>query len=113
MLPVEFFLNNLLLPIAVTILILLFIFVLLKLSAPETRGEPPHVGVLTTKLREPQQELAAPQKTKMNSEKKGCLHGLGYLRKLPKSTQVPDECFGCEKMADCLLYKKSSEKIKG
>lgn len=38
-----------------------------------------------------------------------CSHFFGYLRKIPKNTPIPDECFGCPKMVDCLYYDAASE----
>ena len=102
-----------LLIIAATILTILFIIVVLKLSTPETRSKPSELGILATKIKGAYQSLAAQSKAKRHSAKKGCIHGLGYLSKLPKSAQVPDECFGCQRMADCLMSKGVSEKVKG
>lgn len=31
----------------------------------------------------------------------GCKHFLGYLRKRPKNTPIPDECLTCERMVEC------------
>lgn len=31
-----------------------------------------------------------------------CKHFLGYLKKRPKDTSIPDECLLCEKMIECL-----------
>jgi len=39
--------------------------------------------------------------------KKDCPHHFGYLRTFPKNSPIPDECFDCEKIVDCLVYKKS------
>jgi hypothetical protein len=33
-----------------------------------------------------------------------CRHFFGYLRKLPKNASMPDDCFGCPKMVECLYY---------
>lgn len=38
---------------------------------------------------------------------KDCPHKFGYLRGLPKNRPIPEECFGCEKIVDCLVNKKS------
>ena len=32
----------------------------------------------------------------------GCLHGLGYLKKRGKNVPIPEECFTCSKMIDCM-----------
>lgn len=37
----------------------------------------------------------------------GCQHKFGYLRTLPKSTPIPDECFGCPEILECLMSSKS------
>ena len=31
-----------------------------------------------------------------------CNHFLGYLKKRPKNTPIPEECLTCDKMIDCL-----------
>lgn len=41
-----------------------------------------------------------------NSSVKDCLHFFGYLGGLPKNTPIPGECFGCEKIVDCLITVK-------
>jgi len=33
-----------------------------------------------------------------------CKHFLGYLKKRPKDTPVPEECLTCDKMIECLLH---------
>ena len=37
----------------------------------------------------------------------GCAHKFGYLRSLPKNTPIPDECFGCPQILECLVRSKS------
>jgi len=37
----------------------------------------------------------------------GCTHKFGYLRSLPKNTPIPDECFGCPRILECLVQSKS------
>ena len=31
-----------------------------------------------------------------------CLHRFGYLSKLDKSASIPEECFFCPKVVDCI-----------
>jgi len=38
-----------------------------------------------------------------------CSHFLGYLRKIPRDTPIPDECFSCPQMVDCLSYDVSEQ----
>lgn len=33
-----------------------------------------------------------------------CNHFLGYLRRRPKDTPIPDDCLTCEKMIECLAF---------
>ncbi len=33
-----------------------------------------------------------------------CEHFLGYLKKRPKDTPVPEECLTCDKMIECLFH---------
>jgi type IV secretory pathway VirB10-like protein len=42
-----------------------------------------------------------------NSKFKGCSHKFGYLGTLPKNTPIPDECFGCPKILECLMRSKN------
>lgn len=32
----------------------------------------------------------------------GCPHEFGHLRNLPKNAPIPDECFGCSQILECL-----------
>jgi DNA-directed RNA polymerase subunit RPC12/RpoP len=34
----------------------------------------------------------------------GCAHHLGYLRRRPKNTPIPEGCFTCSKMIDCMSH---------
>ena len=40
----------------------------------------------------------------------GCPHNFGHLKKLPKNTPIPDECFGCGQILECVASKKTDEK---
>ncbi|MGQ9641682.1 MAG: hypothetical protein ACUVUF_06115 [Candidatus Bathycorpusculaceae bacterium] len=35
-------------------------------------------------------------------EEDKCSHFLGYLKKRPRNTPIPDDCLTCEKMIECL-----------
>lgn len=37
----------------------------------------------------------------------GCPHKFGYLRSLRKNAPIPDECFGCPQMLECLTFQKN------
>lgn len=45
-------------------------------------------------------------KTSKNYDGKSCSHKFGYLMGLPKNRPIPQECFGCERIVDCLRSKK-------
>jgi len=42
-------------------------------------------------------------KNKME-EAGACAHHLGYLKRRPKNTPIPEECLTCTKMIDCMSY---------
>lgn len=48
-------------------------------------------------------------KQSSHSSTKDCLHFFGYLHTFPKNSPIPDECFGCEKIVDCLVTKSPSK----
>jgi len=57
----------------------------------------------------PRPDTAAAQaKTGLVDPKKDCIHHFGYLHTFPKNSPIPDECFGCEKIVDCLVNKNTS-----
>jgi hypothetical protein len=37
-------------------------------------------------------------------EKVVCAHHLGYLKRRPKNSPIPEECLTCTKMIDCMSY---------
>jgi DNA-directed RNA polymerase subunit RPC12/RpoP len=34
----------------------------------------------------------------------GCKNTIGFLKRRPKNTAIPEECFTCNKMIDCMAY---------
>jgi len=40
-------------------------------------------------------------------EFKSCKHKFGHLKTLPKNTPIPDECFGCPQILECLMLKNN------
>jgi len=56
------------------------------------------------------EKTVAPVKTEPASSKRDCLHQFGYLRTVPKNAPIPDECFGCPKIVECLVAEKNSKK---
>jgi len=54
------------------------------------------------------EKTVAPAKAEISgSLKRDCLHQFGYLRTLPKNAPIPDECFGCQKIVECLVQAKT------
>lgn len=45
-------------------------------------------------------------KKKRSKSRRTCSHFLGYLRTLPKNVPIPDECFGCLQLVDCVTGAK-------
>jgi hypothetical protein len=37
----------------------------------------------------------------------GCPHKFGYLKTLRKNAPIPDECFGCPQILECLMTRKT------
>lgn len=78
----------------------------------QARQEPPtpvRSGIRET----PKQEKAAPPpRAELTPTRKDCLHHYGYLHSVPKNTPIPDECFGCPKIVDCLVSSNSNSNSK-
>lgn len=47
------------------------------------------------------QEELPQQKAEDGLKPADCKHELGYLKKRPKNTPIPDECFTCSEMINC------------
>ncbi|MBS7615794.1 hypothetical protein KEJ45_01165 [Candidatus Bathyarchaeota archaeon] len=63
------------------------------------------VGDVKTAKSEEKEEASVAITRRINenvSEKVKCEHFLGYLRKRPKNTPIPDECLTCDRMIECL-----------
>jgi len=56
------------------------------------------------------EKTMAPVKTESASSKRDCFHQFGYLRTLPKNAPIPDECFGCPKIVECLINTKNTKR---
>jgi hypothetical protein len=41
----------------------------------------------------------------------GCPHELGHLSTLPKSTPIPEECFGCPQILECIKLADNKSKV--
>jgi hypothetical protein len=48
----------------------------------------------------------SPDKNKESKKEVKCPHSFGYLSKLPEGTPLPEECFLCPKVVECLASSK-------
>jgi hypothetical protein len=69
---------------------------------------PPRLSKQISRRSVPEPEAISPLSHK-SSEEKECPHQFGYLKSLPKNTQVPEECFGCQRIVECILNKKGKQ----
>ena len=53
-----------------------------------------------------EEELKAEVKedVKIEANILGCKNSIGYLRRRPKNTPIPEECFICNKIIGCMAY---------
>jgi hypothetical protein len=95
--------------LSVVILILFLLFVTQRKS--ESRIE---ATQMTTSGKETQEEpeVRGQISVQTHSNKpsadgfQGCVHQFGHLRSMPKSTAVPEECFGCPKVLRCMFQNE-------
>jgi hypothetical protein len=98
-------------------------------ATPEKLQQPPQLSVSATTGGSSQESLeqqpksfgyTGPSKNHKTSEvqkqapkssdEKDCLHFFGYLGGLPKNTPIPGECFGCQRIVDCLITPKKKSR---
>jgi len=92
--------------LVIAVVILLMLFLTHKHGQPTTKSESP-----MTDQKKPSEKPKVTVKTAQEKISKTqsptnfqeCIHHFGYLRTLPKGTPVPDECFGCKKILQCLF----------
>jgi len=77
-------------------------------SAQAKQETPPPTRSESREIPKPEKTVM-PVKTQSASSKGDCLHQFGYLRTLPKNAPIPDECFGCPKIVECLVKAKHDE----
>jgi type IV secretory pathway VirB10-like protein len=63
---------------------------------------------LTQEIRKRKKDIEAKKSFFLFGKKnfEGCTHKFGYLKSLPKNTPLPDECFGCPQILECLMRSK-------
>ena len=73
-----------------------------RLTEPETSvseekgAEKPSEAVEPKKSTEQKESQTRPQTDSLE-----CPYHIGYLKKLPEETPIPDECFRCPRMVEC------------
>ena len=55
------------------------------------------------------QKLPTASTKPLQARPPGCSHFFGYLRKIPKNTLIPDDCYSCPKMVECISYNVSEQ----
>jgi hypothetical protein len=93
--------------LVVAVLILLSLYVTRKTGTPKT--EPKQQIEMKHKVQENPQTTTKIVKSKTPQLQAGfqsCVHHFGYLKGLEKNKAVPDECFGCPKVMQCLFPKE-------
>jgi len=53
---------------------------------------------------DPSQEAKVEIEVDKMEETVACVHHLGYLKRRPKNTPIPEECLTCTKMIECMSY---------
>jgi len=76
-------------------------------ASVQVKQETPAPTLSQTREMPKPEKTVAPAKTETASSKRDCLHHFGYLRTLPKNAPIPDECFGCQKIVECLIRAKT------
>jgi len=79
-------------------------------SSLPAKSETPASTITESKEVPTLEKTVTPKKAETNnSSKRDCLHQFGYLRTLPKNAPIPDECFGCPRVVECLVKAKTQE----
>ena len=92
--------------LSIVILILLLLFVTQKKSRS---GPVQKTTMMSGKEVIEEQEVGGKISVDISPERssadsfQGCVHQFGHLRSMPKSTAVPEECFGCPKVLRCMF----------
>ena len=87
--------------------LVLFLTVLIKLEAPTEFG-PGKYPEKKLHKKEPEKPKTPPLKHPKTRPSE-CSHFFGYLKKIPKNSTIPDDCFVCPKMVECLLKSVDSQ----
>jgi hypothetical protein len=90
----------------------IILFVLHLAGRPEASRKESRLELSAEKKRKPllvKKEADNIQKSETTSSRQpnvgsqNCAHEFGYLKDLPRNTPVPNECFGCPRVMQCLF----------
>jgi hypothetical protein len=108
----EFDLSAIDIVLLVAVLILFLLYVSKKPSTSKTESgseldisrkqEIPSIKKDASRVKKPKTSSSV----QLSAESLNCAHEFGYLKDLPRNTPVPDECFGCPKVMQCLFPKE-------
>ena len=84
--------------------------VTVKTSKPEVSAESTETSEKPTVV-EDVQKLPTASPKRFQARPPECSHFFGYLRKLPRNTPIPDGCFSCPQMVECLSYNISGQLV--
>lgn len=96
----------------IAVLILLVLYITKKPATSKT--EPQSHVEKPRKLPENLKPMSRVQKAKPNVPRPqtnlhNCVHHFGYLRNMSENTQIPEECFGCQKVMRCMFKSELQE----
>jgi len=105
---------------AIDIVLLVAVLILLSLHVTKRsetkKTKPQSQAAETQETREKTKATLKTMKQKTDKQQpqngfQNCLHQFGYLKNLQKNTPVPDECFGCPKVMECLFPNEQPKKL--
>lgn len=101
----------------IDIVLAMAIIVILLLQLKKAPTESPSEQKLLGKKGKPLEDLEKIPITRKTSRKKeslthtpegslGCTYHFGYLKTLPKEGSIPESCYSCSRMRECLFSNK-------
>jgi preprotein translocase subunit SecF len=82
-------------------------------EASQTEANQTEANVLNEDLKETKKKINKEEELRKSfflfgeRQFEGCPHKFGYLKSLRKNAPIPDECFGCPQILECLMTRKN------
>jgi hypothetical protein len=82
-------------------------------EANQTEANETEANVLNEDLKETKKKINKEEELRKSfflfgeRQFEGCPHKFGYLKSLRKNAPIPDECFGCPQILECLMTRKN------